>query len=220
MSNANSNPWSSFASRYRLAVALIDRFGLAEKREMLLGGLEGKILEVGAGLGANLRYYSPDADVTVSEPNPEMLEGLGGNATRAGLTIVQGTIDEVAQNETLQGKFDHVVSTLVLCSVPDVEAALWSISLLVKPGGDFLFLEHVVTPGIYGALQSAATPLWARAADGCHLNRDLIRYLDESPLATVDLLRFRFPLGWPLVPHGIMGRAKLRSDFSAGPAKS
>ena len=42
--------------------------------------------------------------------------------------------------------FDTVVCTLTLCSIPDVVHALGEVHRVLKSGGQFLFLEHGLSP--------------------------------------------------------------------------
>jgi ubiquinone/menaquinone biosynthesis C-methylase UbiE len=69
--------------------------------------------------------------------------------------------------------FDAVVSTLVLCSVPDLNAALAEVIRVLRPGGRFLFLEHVAADRNPTRLkwQRRVEPVWKRVAGNCHLTR-------------------------------------------------
>jgi ubiquinone/menaquinone biosynthesis C-methylase UbiE len=71
------------------------------------------------------------------------------------------------------GAFDAVVSTLVLCSVPDVERALAEVRRVLRPGGKLLFLEHVAADDRPDRLawQRRLEPLWMRISGNCHLTR-------------------------------------------------
>jgi len=192
---------------------LVERAGLAKRRQELLGQVSGRVLELGAGTGFNLSYYPEDVELVAVEPNQDMLKILRARAAGRSIQIIEGSIGDLASSGIAPHSFDFVVMTLVLCSVPDMDEALQTISTLLAPGGKFIFIEHVVTPGVYERVQNLATPLWKRMAGGCHLNRDLLGSLDHSPMVATTLFRFNFPLGGPLIPHGIMGTARLKSDF-------
>merc|ERR1719370_1643141 len=101
------------------------------------------------------------------------------NAERAGLLLPERRdslriVHGVAEALPLESKSaDAVVCTLTLCSVLDPSRAVREIRRILKPGGHFLFLEHVVseTNPVFAALQRAASPDQVRRADGCHLDR-------------------------------------------------
>lgn len=204
---------ASFTSWYRLVMPIVDRLGLDQVRHRLLSEVSGRVLEIGAGTGLNFPHYQSDVDLTIAEPNPYMIEILRDSFADRKFEIIDKRIEDIVTDDARFGTFDYVVSTLVLCSVDDIAQALATISRLLRPGGKFLFLEHEVAPGFYARFQKLITPLWSRVADGCHLNREIVIAIDESPLVATEIIRFRFPLGAPLVPYGIVGTARLKSDF-------
>ena len=206
-------PSYSFARAYEILMPIVESAGFSKRRRELLGQAQGRVIEIGAGTGLNLPFYSRDVDLVLAEPNPEMVEILRPKVKERGAVLLESTVADVFSCDIEPRSFDFVVSTLVLCSVPDVRESLKTIAKLLAPGGRFLFIEHVVTPGGYEIVQRLANPIWKRLAGGCHLNRDILGDFDSSDMVVTDLLRFNFPLGRPLIPHGIMGIARLKSDF-------
>ncbi len=203
----------SFASAYKMFMPIVERAGFSDRRRDIIGQTSGKVLEIGAGTGLNLPYYPDGVDLTVEEPDSDMLKILRPKVHQRGIKLIEAPINDLIFSEVQPASFDYVVSTLVLCSVPDLAESLRAISKLLAPGGRFMFVEHVVTPGAYEFIQRIVTPAWKRVAGGCHLDRDLLGALDRSDMILTDLLRFNFPLGKPLIPHGITGTARLKSDF-------
>lgn len=204
---------ASFTYWYRKVMPIVDRLGLAQVRHRLLSEVSGRVLEIGAGTGLNFPHYTREIDLTIAEPNPYMVDILRNVSAVRKIEIIGKRIEDIAADDARDSSFDYVVSTLVLCSVNDIGEALTAISRLLKPGGEFLFIEHEVAPGFYGPFQKIVTPFWSKVADGCQLNREIVIAIDESPLVVTKLMRFRFPLGSPLVPYGIVGAARLKSDF-------
>ncbi len=141
-------------------------------RSELLAGAVGEVLEIGAGTGANLGHYPEGLGLTLAEPDPHMRRQLQLRVAGrgAGVAISEGSALALPFED---GRFDAVVSTLVLCSVPDLERSLAEIYRVLAPGGALLFLEHVVSedPG-RRAWQHRIEPLWRRVAGNCHLTRD------------------------------------------------
>ena len=95
-----------------------------------------------------------------------------------------------------------VVSTLVLCSVANPEATLQEIHRVLKPGGRFIFLEHVAAPEGSGLrrLQNLAQPAWTTMADGCHPNRETGVSLERVGFESLALRFSIHTLHW-VTPH-------------------
>jgi ubiquinone/menaquinone biosynthesis C-methylase UbiE len=120
-----------------------ERMGLRELRHKVVGTAGGRVLEIGAGTGANLPHYRPDVEsLTVTEPEPAMLKRLG---RRMRDTAVQATVLRAPAEDLPfeDATFDTVVSTLVLCGVHDQPRALREVRRVLKPGGRLVFIEHV-----------------------------------------------------------------------------
>ena len=101
------------------------------KSEQLGGHV--KILEIGAGTGANFEYYPDNADVVCLDPKPEFSEYLKNSYAQCShinmTDFVVGSADDMQFEE---GSFDVVVCTLVLCSIPDVNKVLSEVRRVLK----------------------------------------------------------------------------------------
>ena len=140
-------------------------------RREAAGKVGGRILELGAGVGANWPYLRDDTDYTGIEPDPHMLERARKRAVSLGREFAL----EPARAEQLpfdRETFDTVLVTLTLCSVQDPAKALSEAYRVLKPGGALVFVEHVRPEGqLSGRLADVITPAWSRIAGGCHPNR-------------------------------------------------
>jgi ubiquinone/menaquinone biosynthesis C-methylase UbiE len=179
---------------------------VAQRKQALFSDLHGTVLEIGPGAGPNLRYYPADAAWIGVEPNVHMHPYLQQEAERLGraITIETGTADHLPVPDN---SVDAVVSTLVLCSVPDVAATLAEIQRVLKPGGRFLFIEHVAAPpgSRLRRMQGLIRPLWSAFADGCQPNRDTGALLDAAGFKRVRYQPFNVPA--PIIRPHIMGVA-------------
>lgn len=171
-----------FGRRSRVFAALYDRMaamsepkGMRDRRARVLEGARGRVLEIGAGTGLNLPLYPGHIDdLTVTEPSPPMHRRLQARADELGSTcdVVRAGADRLPFPDE---SFDTVVSTLVLCTVPDQAAALAEIRRVLKPDGRLLFVEHVVAddPGTERWQRRLQRP-WRHVADGCDCHRDTL----------------------------------------------
>jgi len=182
-----------------------------EHRRATLAGLRGRVIEVGAGNGRNFGFYPAAVDaVDAVEPEPH-LRALAHEAaarTAIEITVVDALADSLPFDDA---SFDAAVTTLVLCSVPDQQAALRELRRILRPDGELRFLEHVhAQRQPLRAVQSLAdaSTLWPRLTGGCHAARDTLRAIEQAGFAVTDLRRFDFTPGRPVpgVPH-ILGRA-------------
>jgi ubiquinone/menaquinone biosynthesis C-methylase UbiE len=201
-------PARLFAALYDRSLAASEDAGLRERRRALLAGARGRVLEIGAGTGLNVDLY-PDAvtDLVLTEPEAPMARRLRERAGDRARVIEAGAgalpFDD--------GAFDTVVSTLVLCTVPDLPAALAEIRRVLHPDGRLLFLEHV-RAGDRGTAkwQDRLTPLWRFMARGCHPNRDTAGALRAAGYTLDPLDHGTVPLAPPIVRPLISGAARPR----------
>ena len=123
--------------------------GLRRHKQALLQDLRGVVVEIGPGRGSNLKYYCPDLvrKLILIEPNPMLHSAIRSEAQKQGLTVeIYSTSAE--HIDLPANSVDHVVSTLVLCSVPYENEALREIFRILVLGGTLAFIEHVGdTPG-------------------------------------------------------------------------
>lgn len=179
---------------------------VGKRKRSLFANLQGKVLEIGPGTGPNLSYYPKDIHWIGIEPNPHMHSYLQKQAEKLGLNI-DLRIGNVEWLDAEDNSIDTVVSTLVLCSVPNIDYTLQAILRVLKPGGRFLFIEHVAAPqGTFlRQLQSTISPIWKVIGDGCHPDRETSIALENAGFASVNYERFDTQL--PIVSPHIIGVA-------------
>lgn len=192
--------WALARSNHRIDARTADR-----KRE-LLSNLRGTVVEIGPGVGSNLPYFHPQVHWIGIEPNPYMHGYVRGRAARLGMSVeMRGQRAEAI--DLPDASADAVVATLVLCSVGEPATALREALRVLRPGGRFVFVEHVAAPNGSAArrVQDAVQPLWSRVGDGCHPNRETWHAIEEAGFSTLDLRHFSIDA--PIVGSHIMGVA-------------
>lgn len=146
--------------------------GMRRRRRALVSAARGSVVEIGAGTGLNVAHY-PDGvdDLLLAEPEPAMRRRLARRLQRHARQA--RIIDAPAERLPLADEsVDTVVSTLVLCTVEDPEAALREIARVLRPGGQLLFLEHVRADSrVLAAWQDYLFRPWRGFAGGCCCNR-------------------------------------------------
>jgi SAM-dependent methyltransferase len=193
----------------RIMAPMAQRRGSGEHRRKLLGGLSGRVIEVGAGHATNFPYY-PSAVEEVVAVEPE--DYLRRQAERAAVsapipvTVVDGAADGLPDGEP----FDAGVCALVLCTVPDQASALAELFRVIRPGGELRFYEHVISHrSLWATLQNLAdATLWPRVVGGCHPNRDTGAAIASAGFEVESCERFTFsPVPLSPMPH-LLGRAR------------
>ncbi len=181
---------------------------LAELKQGLLGGLKGRVLEIGPGAGANLSYYPKDIDWIGVEPNPFMHQYLEQEADDRGIKHIELYRGTAEQLPVKDNSIDSVVSTHVLCSVNNLDRSLQEIQRTLKPGGSFIFLEHVAADCCTWTrrIQDSIEPVWKVMFDNCHPNRTTWTALETAGFDSVNYQQFS--LSFPVVSPHIAGVAK------------
>jgi SAM-dependent methyltransferase len=181
---------------------------LGPLKETLLADLAGTVLEIGPGTGPNLAYLPPGVRWIGLEPNPGMHERLRREAARLNLDV-ELRRDDADAMALPDASVDAVVSTLVLCSVADLSGTLAEIHRVLRPGGRFIFLEHVAAPsGTWlRRAQRIARPAWRALNDNCHPDRETSAAIERAGFVDVQFEHLDGPLPIPIIKPHIAGTA-------------
>jgi SAM-dependent methyltransferase len=169
----------------------------ARKRE-LLADLPPTVVELGSGTGASLRYLPRGTRLTAIEPNVHMHAALRRHAASRGVELE--IRQESAERTSLpDASVDAVICTLVLCTVPDPAATVAEVRRILRPGGRFIFIEHVrAEPRPLRRLQRIVARPWRYVFEGCELDRDTASILAAAGFDDLRIDHFR--LGGVFVP--------------------
>ena len=155
---------------------------------------QGDVLEIGFGTALNLRYYGSNVkslvgldpmDVANVEKVQRRIRSVTFPIERKALRADGGLPFDRA-------RFDTVVTTWTLCSIPEVAAALREMRRVLKPDGQYLFIEHGRADSDSTARwQDRINPIWNRVCDGCNINRKIDRLVEDGGFELKSLERFR-----------------------------
>lgn len=197
------------AALYDAVLSIAERRALRSWRRELLADLDGDVLELGAGTGANLPFY-PDQvrRLLLLEPDPTMRRRLVARAPRAA-TVLGGNASLLP---VADASLDAVVSTLVLCSVGRQDRALSEVRRVLRPDGRLLLIEHVAAGADtrLRTVQHLVSPLWSRVAGGCSLERQTRSALVAAGFDTTHLVDDILPVPVPFVRPILRGVAVVR----------
>ncbi len=196
-----------FAAMYDTVGKGSEDAGMRDERRQLLAGAEVATIEVGAGTGLNLEHY-PEAvtRLVLAEPDRHMRRRLGKRVDAAGRAAE--VVDAPAERLPFpDSTFDTAVVTLVLCSVPDQEAALAEIGRVLKPNGRLLFIEHVRSDDPKVAKrQDRIRPVYNLV--GCNPNRDTLAAIEASALTVESVKHGEVPKAPKVERPMIVGAAR------------
>lgn len=200
-----------FARVYGRWARMSDRRGAAEHRQQTLAGLTGRVIEVGAGDGANFAHYPASVtEVIAVEPEQYLRERAQAAAADAPVPVI--VLDGVGGQLPGDDRgFDAGVAALVLCTIPDPRQALAELFRVIRPGGELRFYEHVIAHAKWEARfqRFADATFWPRIAGGCHLARDTKTTIEQAGFQIETCKRFQFSPA-PLFPPDpmILGTAR------------
>ena len=118
---------------------------MARGRRWACGRARGRVLEVGIGTGANLPYYGPDVELVGMDASGAMLGQVRAKVARDARVRPGLLRADAGALPFPEASFDTVVSTYVMCCVPDLDRALREALRVLRPGGDLLLADHVVS---------------------------------------------------------------------------
>ena len=181
---------------------------VSTRKRDLLGTLEGRVLEIGPGGGVNFEFYAATVTEWLGlELNPHAHERLRAAAARHGVAarMLDGRAEAIPLPDA---SVDAVVSTLVLCSVSDQRVTLGEIRRVLRPGGRFVFVEHVAAPrgSVLRRMQALVRAPWRIAGGGCEPDRETWRAVEDAGFRRVAI--DHFSVGLPIVSPHVAGVAE------------
>jgi ubiquinone/menaquinone biosynthesis C-methylase UbiE len=210
-------PWESASQaaregrRHPIFARFFDRLSRSMEREVgvhrdrLLAGLSGRVLELGAGNGVNFGHYPPAVEEVVAlEPEPFMRgkAQLAAANARVAVRVVDGVASRLPFESST---FDAAVASLVLCSVPELDAALSELRRVIRAGGELRFLEHVRADRSAKARLQVLfdrSRIWPLLGGGCHCSRQTTDAIATAGFRVVELESLPFgPSWWITNPH-------------------
>ena len=200
-----------FARFYARAAPRMEELGVADHRRELLAGLAGRVVEIGAGTGANFAHFPADvSEVVAIEPEP-YLRAIADSAAASApvpIRVVNATAEKLPFDDA---SFDAAVSSLVLCSVANPAVVLTDLRRVLRPDGELRFYEHVrAERRTMARAQRALDIVWPHLGGGCHASRDTEQVISDAGFAIERCRRFVFRpsiLAAPTSPH-ILGVAR------------
>jgi SAM-dependent methyltransferase len=169
----------------------LDRLLRAHKQPVF-ADLPPTVVELGPGVGANLRYLAPGTRLLAVEPNPAMHARLRTRAALAEVELdIRATVGE--QLDLPDASVDAVISSLVLCSVADPAGVVAEVHRALRPGGRYAFVEHVAAPEHTALrwLQRAVRRPWGWFFEGCSCERDLRSVIESSGFGATAIVDHR-----------------------------
>lgn len=176
-----------FAKTYDTITGGLER-SLTRRKTELLSGISGRILDVGSGTGVNFRYFPEEAEVYALEPSPTMVDIARKKADNSqNITFINLGMGDTRLNDIFEpNSFDYIISTLVLCTIPDPTEALKQFHEWLKPGGRLIAMEHIhASKNLNRKFQRLINPAWKFCGDGCNLTRDTDSLIQQSGFRTI-----------------------------------
>lgn len=187
-----------FAGLYQRRARRAERGEIGQHRQRLIAHAQGRVLDLGAGTGQSFQHMPPTAEEVVAvEPDVWMLRHASRQQddSPVPVTFVRAWGHALP---FVEGSFDSAVVAHVLCTVDDLDATVWELRRVLRPGGRLLLMEHVrAADETLARLQDLVQRPWSWCNGGCRPNRDTLAALERAGFRLHDPEWY----GYPVLPH-------------------
>ncbi|MDY9927982.1 class I SAM-dependent methyltransferase [Methanosarcina sp.] len=168
----------------------LELFFFRKWRKEALSGLSGKVLEVGMGSERNLKYYPSNAQVTGIDNSEGMLEEARKKAE--GMQNITLLLMDSEHLAFPNNSFDYVVTTFVLCTIPDPVEALKEMRRVLKLSGELIALEHLHSSNPIIALFEHLIDPFLFFLLGDHTTRHTLKNIEEAGFTVLEAKKLAF----------------------------
>ena len=182
--------WDRSAGAYDRSIGFCEGFMLGDGRQWIGRQARGDVLEIGIGTGRNLAAYPADARLTGLDLSPEMLRRARERAAEIGRDV-ELSVGDAQKLDYPDDRFDTVVFSLALCSIPDDRAALRQAKRVLRPGGRLVLIEHVRSPRRWVRAVERALDFFTSRLQGDHLLREPLIHLRQEGFVIETVARSR-----------------------------
>jgi ubiquinone/menaquinone biosynthesis C-methylase UbiE len=171
--------------------------------------LAGDIVEIGFGSGHNLPFLPDEVTgVWAVEPSGTGMKLAAKRIAATTIPVHPAALDGV-KLELPDDRFDAALSTMTLCTIPDIDTALAELRRVLKPGASLHFAEHGHSPDPKVArTQDRFDGLEQKLAGGCHLNREIDTLIEKSGFEITSMRNFYMKGGPKAVSYMFVGTAR------------
>ena len=172
---------------------------------------QGQVLELGIGSGLNVKHYDAKrvSKVIGVDPSEESWQ-LAQPAVQQSDVPVEYLQSSAEEIPLATDSVDTAVITYTLCTIPDPSRALAEVVRVLRPGGRVLVAEHALAPDASVAKwQNRVNGFWGKMAGGCHINRDICRLIEATPLQIQDWQAMYLPQTPKIAGYNVWGTASL-----------
>lgn len=172
---------------------------------------QGQVLELGIGTGLNVKHYDAKrvSKVIGVDPSEESWQLVQPAVQQSDVPVeyLQSSAEEIP---LATDSVDTAVITYTLCTIPDPSRALAEVVRVLRPGGRVLVAEHALAPDASVAKwQNRVNGFWGKMAGGCHINRDICRLIEATPLQIQDWQAMYLPQTPKIAGYNVWGTASL-----------
>jgi demethylmenaquinone methyltransferase/2-methoxy-6-polyprenyl-1,4-benzoquinol methylase len=176
--------YNRFSRVYDLMETPMELIRYGKWRKEVFSGLKGRVLEVGVGTGKNIPYYPDDCEVVGIDISAKMLSHAKKRA--AGKKNISLLVMDAEHMGFVDGCFDYVITTFVLCSIPDPVSALTEMKRVCKPEGTVINLEHMRSSNrAIAFVEDLFNPITA-SITGVNINRETVKNIRKAGLGIIE----------------------------------
>jgi ubiquinone/menaquinone biosynthesis C-methylase UbiE len=193
----------------RITNVLLGSSTFGKVRRRVCADLRGDVIELGFGSGLNLPYLPGTVTgVWAVDPSGVAMKLAARRIAESPVAVHAAGLDG-ARLALPDARFDSALSTMTLCTIPDIEHALRELVRVLKPRAEFHFAEHgLAADAKVARMQDRWTPVQKKLAGGCHLNRDMRALLEGAGFVVEQVENFLLEGGPKAWSYMYLGRAR------------